>query len=91
MRELLPEVLRQIGAVFEERPDIVLAAWPEVIGEKLAPMAQAVSFYNGILVVKVKNSTLYSLLSQRDRPRILRSLRSRFPRTKILNIVFRMG
>lgn len=89
--EILPDVLKQIGASFEERGDLVLATWPEIIGDKLASMTQAVSFTNGVLVVRVNNSTLYSLLSQRDKPRILSSLRARFPRTKIYNIVFRMG
>ena len=89
--ELLPGVMRRIGARYQERPDLIFAAWPAVIGEQLAPMTQVVSFEDGILTVKVKNSTLYSLLSRKDKPRILRSLRDKFPRTQIKNIVFRMG
>ncbi len=89
--ELLPGVLRRIGAKYKDRPDLIIAAWPEVIGPQLAAMAEAVSFEEGVLYVKVKNSTLYSVLQQQEKPRILKSLRQRFPRTLIKTIVFRIG
>ena len=91
IRHLLPDILREIGAEFEDRPDLVLAAWPEIIGEKLAPLTQALSFKEGILTVKVKNSTLLSLLSQHERPRILKSLQQKFASIIIKGIVFRIG
>ena len=59
--DLLPQVLARIGDVYQDRPDLILSAWPEIIGQKLAPMTQAVSFVEGVLSVKVKNSTLHSL------------------------------
>jgi len=89
--DVLPAVLHNIGRVYQERPDLVLAAWPEIIGERLAPMTEVVSFEEGLLVVKVKNATLHSLLSQNDKPRILKSLRQKFPRISIKNIIFRVG
>lgn len=89
--DLLPMVLSQIGNLYEQRPDLILETWNDVIGPKLAGMTQAVSFINGVLVVKVKNSTLYSLLSQNDKPRILNSLRQRFPNVEIKTIVLRIG
>lgn len=89
--ELLPVVLSQIGEAYQERPDLILACWPEIIGPKLSMMTQAVSFRDGILTVKVKNSTLHSLLSRQDKPRILSSLRQRFPKISIQNIVFRIA
>jgi hypothetical protein len=89
--ELLPSVLSGIGAVYEQRPDLILAVWPSIIGPQLAPMTQAVSFIEGVLVVKVKNSTLHSLLSQKERPRILQILRQRFPNVDIKSILFRMS
>ncbi|MBN4067129.1 DUF721 domain-containing protein [Simkania negevensis] len=91
LHELLPDFLREIGAQYKERGDLVLAAWPEVIGERLAPMTEAESFVEGILTVRVKNSTLYSLLKSHDRPRILSSLRNKFPTTKIRNVFFIQG
>lgn len=89
--DLLPQVLSTIGGAHQGRPDLILMAWPEVIGSKLAAMTQAVSFCDGVLTVKVKNSTLYSLLSQHDRPRIMRNLQMKFPSTQFKKIIFRIG
>ncbi len=91
MKSLLPRLLGQIGQMHKERPDLILASWPDIIGSKLAPMTKAVSFEGGILFVKVNNSTLYSLLSQHERGRLIICLRDRFPAIEIKNIVFRLG
>ena len=89
--ELLPKALSEIHAVFQERPDLVLQAWSDVIGERFAPMTQAISFIDGILKVKVNNSTLLSLLTQHEKPRLLKKLKEKFPHFTFRNIVFRMG
>jgi len=89
--DILPHVLAKISDTHQDRPDLVLASWPDVIGTQLATMTQAISFNEGVLVVKVKNSTLYSLLSQNDKPKILANLRKKFPKVKIANIIFRLG
>lgn len=91
IRQILPRILEEIGHIYHDRPDLILAAWPEVIGSHLAPMTQAVSFVDGILTVKVKNSTLYSLLTQNDKPRLIKNLRDKFPRAMIKTILFRLG
>jgi Dna[CI] antecedent, DciA len=88
--DVLPIVLSQIGEAYHDRPDLILASWPDIIGPKLSVMTHAVSFCEGILTVKVKNSTLHRLLSRHDKPRILASLRQRFPKVYIQNIVFRI-
>ncbi|MCB1111890.1 MAG: DUF721 domain-containing protein [Chlamydiales bacterium] len=89
--DLLPSVLCEVGKRFSDRPDLVLASWPEVIGPKLAGMTQAVSFVDGELLVKVANSTLHSLLNQHDKAKILRRLKEKFPNIEIKNIRFRIG
>ncbi len=91
IKDLLPRVLNQIGALHRDRPDLIMAAWSEIIGETLAPMTKAVAFDKGVLTVKVNNSTLYSLLSQHERSRLLTALRNRFPSIDIKNIHFRVG
>ncbi|MFN0065500.1 MAG: DUF721 domain-containing protein [Chlamydiales bacterium] len=88
--EILPKVLRSISKVYQDRPDLLLQAWPAVVGERLAPMTRAVSFNDGFLLVHVKNSTLYSLLSTTDKPRIIKSLREKFPQTNIKSVIFRL-
>jgi len=91
IRQLLPRFLKEIGQKCEERPDLVMAAWPEIVGQKFAPFAQAISFVDGILTVKVRDATLYSLLSHHDKPRLVQTLRDKFPGTLIKTIFFRRG
>lgn len=89
--DLLTKALSKLSGSCQVRPDLLLAAWPEIIGPKHAAMTQAVSFCEGILIIKVKNSTLHSLLSRHDKYRILASIRQRFPKANIQNIVFRIA
>ena len=91
LSQILPSALEKMGANFKMRPDLVLAAWPELIGEKLLPMTQAISFIDGILTVKVKNSSLYSLLTQHEKPKLIKALQAKFPSVMIRNIVFKLG
>jgi hypothetical protein len=88
---LLPDFLTSLGKVYGARPGIVLKMWPEVIGKEFAPMTEAVSFCEGILTVKVKNSTLYSLLSGPDKSRILKNLKEKCSGCEIKTIHFRLG
>lgn len=91
VRQLLPEVMQEITDAVQDRPDLILAAWPEIIGSQLAGMTEALAFQQGVLTVRVKNATLYSLLSQREKGKILTNLRKQFPKTTFTNIRFRRG
>ena len=91
LSELLPQWLAGVTKNFQDRPDLILLAWPEIIGEKLSSMTRAVSFVDGVLTVKVKSSSLYSLLVQHEKMKVQRRLQKRFPSVKIRNIVFRLG
>ncbi len=91
LSDLLPQILNKMGSNFKDRPDIILATWPDIIGPRLEKMTEAVSFIEGILTVKVKNSTLYALLDQQDKPKLLKELRLRFPNVMIKSILFRIG
>ncbi|MBS0626847.1 MAG: DUF721 domain-containing protein [Verrucomicrobia bacterium] len=88
---LLQEWMAKASHSFQDRPDLILLSWPEIIGEKLAPMTTALSFVDGVLTVRVRNSSLYSLLVQHERNRLLGVLQKKFPSVKIRNIVFRLG
>lgn len=91
LAELLPKYLKEMKTLHQMRPDLILAFWPKLIGEKLAPMTRAFSFESGILTVKVKNSTLYSLLVQNEKSKLLKSLKNQFPSVPIRDIYFRIG
>lgn len=90
LQNVLPRVMRKIYSQQEQRGDLILAAWPEVIGQKFSPMTEAVSFVDGVLTVRVKNATLYSLLARHERTRLLFELKKRFPKAKIQQLLFRM-
>lgn len=88
---LLTSALAGIGEVYQDQPGLIVAAWPALVGPQLASMSQAVQFHEGTLRVKVNNSPLYSLLSLREKPRLLQALRTQFPKVEIKNITFRIG
>ena len=90
LTELLPSVLARATRSYQTQADVICAAWPTLIGPKLAMQTKARSFQEGVLFVSVKNSTLYSLLSQHDKPRIVQKLRENFPHTTIKTVVFRL-
>lgn len=88
---LLPKLLQEIAKTNSCQVEELYAAWFAVIGEKLASMTEPVAFMRGILTIKVKNSSLYSLLAQQEKKRLLLELRKRCPRVQLYNIAFRMG
>ncbi|HUD01680.1 MAG TPA: DUF721 domain-containing protein [Rhabdochlamydiaceae bacterium] len=91
LKDLLPSALREIDGRRNERPDLILEGWSQVIEEKWRPMTQAISFVKGVLMVKVKNAALYSLLVQQEKDRLLLKLQEKFPEVELKNIIFRIG
>lgn len=85
---LLPEVLQAMRAKQGDPAEEVFAYWPTLLGPKMAPFTEPVSFVEGVLTVKVKSSTLYSLLCQHERPRLLKQLQQKF---SIRSLLFRIG
>lgn len=88
MADLLPEMLIDLSKRAADPREEVFRFWKELIGEKMAPMTEPISFENGVLTVKVKSSTLYSLLVTHERPRLMARLQEKF---SIRNLVFRVG
>lgn len=91
MREIVPAVLHKMHRQVKNQSALVLANWPLIIGPHLSAMTQAVKFDEGVLVVKVKNSTLYSLLTRHDKPDLMKKIKTQFPNIDLKDIVFRMG
>jgi hypothetical protein len=88
LSELLPGALRAISLEAGREGEEVFRAWPLIIGPAMAPMTEPISYRDGILIVRVRGATLYSLLSQHEQPRLLKSLQGKFP---VRNLVFRIG
>ena len=91
LRDLLPQKLREIEDRRDEKPSVILEQWSQIIDEKWRPMTQAISFEKGVLMVKVKNAALYSVLVQQEKERLLRKMQNKFPEAEIKNIIFRIG
>jgi len=89
--KILPEVLQKIQALKGTDRDQIFAAWSELISEQMAAYTKPMNFQNGILKVTVYSSTLYSLLTQHEKPRLLKALQERYPKISIRDIVFRIG
>lgn len=89
MRELLPQILNRISTNFDQQPYLIIKAWPEIVGERVATMTQALSFIDGVLMVRASNSSIYTLLHLYDKPKIVKKLRERFPQTVIKTVLFR--
>ena len=73
LSDLLTSVLRSIQKDSSQRADLILASWEEIVGAQIASMSQAVSFTQGILSIKVRNSTLLSLLRTHDRQKLFKN------------------
>jgi hypothetical protein len=86
--DLLPEVLAEIGKKIGDPREEIYRFWFEIMGEKLGPLTDPISYVEGVLTVKVKSSTLYSLLVTHERPRLLKRMQEKFP---LRNLVFRVG
>lgn len=88
MGDLLPELLAEIGKKSRDPREEIFGFWMQLMGEKMAPLTEPISFFDGVLTVKVKSSTLYSLLCQHEKPRLLKQLQEKFP---VKNLVLRVG
>ncbi len=86
--DLLPEMMVDLGKKVKDPREEIFQFWRDLIGEKMAPLTEPVSFIDGVLTVKVKSSTLYSLLVAHERPRLLSRLQEKF---SIRNLMFRVG
>ena len=88
MADLLPDMMNELGKKAGDPKEEIFKFWRELMGENRASMTEPVNFVDGILTVKVKSSTLYSLLVAHERPRLLGRLQEKF---SIRNLVFRVG
>lgn len=88
MTDLLPEVLSDLEKKAKDPRDEIFQYWHFLMGEKMSPFTEPLSFFDGVLTVKVKSSTLYSLLAVHEKKRLLQKLQEKF---SIRNLVFRVG
>lgn len=88
---LCDRFLQKLNQQQDQRVDLVLLAWPQIVGEHLAPMTKAKRLFEGVLEVTVSNSSLLSILSIQEKATLLKKLKEKFPKTDIKDIRFRIG
>lgn len=86
--DLLPDMLNDLGRKVKDPREEIFRFWSELMGEKMAPLTEPISLIDGVLTVKIKSSTLYSLLVAHERQRLLERLKEKF---SIRNLIFRVG
>lgn len=91
LKALLPKFLSNLEVAYDNDSEVIMQAWPEIIGDKMAPMTKVHSFQNGVLTVHVVYPALLGLLRGSEKEKLLRVLRKRFPRHHIKNIEFYIG
>ena len=91
INDILPIVLNKIDIKFQKKEKNILLYWKNIIGEKLAPLTEAKKIVDGKLYIIVKSSTLYSLLSTQEKPKILNLLQKKYSKAVIKDIIFRRG
>ena len=90
-KELLPKILLKLEKKYRNNSINIIESWPEIVGSRLAPMTKVIGFDDGILTVKVKNSTLFSLLNNYEKDKILLKLQTQFSDKIIKKLCFKLG
>ena len=92
LKDLARRYLAHLEQKLQTKPREILELWPQVIGAAFAGMTRAEKFEQGVLYVRVKNSSLLSLLhSVSERNRLVDALRTEVPDVEIIDISFRIG
>lgn len=91
IEDVLPSLLCEMEKRHFGKSEQIIEQWSEIIGPRFSKLAKATFFKDGALHVMVKTATLYSLLVQHEKPRLLKQIQKKFPNESIYNIVFRIG
>ena len=90
IKDILENVFMKIDERYHNRFQSIVNEWKYIVGKQIAEMTVPFSFENGILLVKVKSSTLLSILNQ-EKDRLLQHLQKKFPKNGFRRIIFRIG
>ncbi|NGX55780.1 MAG: hypothetical protein K1060chlam5_00007 [Candidatus Anoxychlamydiales bacterium] len=90
INDVLPSILSNIEKNYLNQPKKILNSWSEIVGEKISKLTKAYKFENNTLYIKVKSSTLYSILYRYEKNKLLKLLQEKFSKKTISNIVFKI-
>lgn len=87
---LVAALMKDLGLSDRMTEEQIIAAWREIVGEFLAGHSKPSRLYEGILYVRVLQSSMMFELERTFRKEILDKLRKRFGRA-IRDVRFKMG
>ncbi len=92
LKDLARRYLVHLEQKLQFRPREVLELWPQVIAPQFVAMTRAVKFEEGVLHVRVSNSSLLSLLhGASEKKRLIEALKAKISGVEINDISFRIG
>ena len=89
--ESLEKVMRQLGLHERLTEAQVLSAWAEIVGEWFALHTCPDRIRDGVLYVRVVQSSVHYELDRNWKPKIIQKLKARFGASRVRDIRFRIG
>jgi predicted nucleic acid-binding Zn ribbon protein len=87
----LEKVMRKLGLDERLTEGQILAAWKQIVGDWFALHTCPDRLRDGILYVRVIQSSIHYELDRNCKSRIIQKLKARFGATRIRDIRFRLG
>lgn len=89
--ETLEKVMRQLGLQERLTESQILSAWKEIVGEWFALHTCPERIRDGVLYVRVVQSSVHYELDRNWKPGIIGKLKTRFGAGRVRDIRFRIG
>jgi predicted nucleic acid-binding Zn ribbon protein len=90
IRSVVEDTLREMGYGSSLQQHRIFGVWKEVVGPRISPHAQPITFRAGLLIVAVEDSMWLHQLHL-FKHRILTDLQARLPEVCIRDMVLRVG
>jgi len=87
----LEKVMRQLGLHERLTEAQILSAWKEIVGEWFALHTCPERIREGVLYVRVIQSSVHCELDRNWKPTIIQKLKARFGASRVRDIRFRVG
>jgi hypothetical protein len=92
LSEVAAAWLKRLGEKVRMNPQALCDAWSSVVGSPIADMTKAQRYDEGVLHVRVRNSTLLSLLCRpQDKKKLIDLLKAAVPGVRLVDLSFRLG
>lgn len=87
----MPKLLAKLGLSQRIREEEISLAWKEVVGDFIAKHAEPAKLSDGLLIIHVLQPTVHFELERVWKRKLLQKLQTRFGRSTIREIRFKLG